>query len=45
MKLAQPQIPPKKKNRSSEGVAEGGFAQRKFELRPKNTAKFYIQRN
>ena len=25
MKLAQPQIPPKKKNRPREGVAEGGF--------------------
>jgi len=24
MKLAQPQIPPKKKNRPREGVAEGG---------------------
>jgi len=38
MKLAQPQIPPKKKNRSSEGVAEGGFAQKMFEHQSKNTA-------
>jgi len=55
MKLARPQIPPKKKNRPREGVAEGGvarfpsdggagfliggFAQKMFELRSKNTAK------
>ena len=27
------------------GFLSWGFAQRKFELRPKNTAKFYIQHN